>query len=144
MKFAFKRGTSLLERSIEIWDQGKYSHTECIIEEHDDGTFDIASSRAGHGVRTLFGVTLDPTLWDIVDCPAADVVKAKAWFKAHNGEGYFYLGIIGFVIRPLIRGDRRRWFCSDACMRAAFNMHGSWRIGPNGMHDIVVAIPGSI
>lgn len=138
MKFAFKHsGTGLFDRLITWWDRGSYSHVECILEENADGTYTIASSYPGKGVRTLTNQKLPESNWTIVSVNDGDLEKAKQWFKDHNGAAYFWFGILGFVIRPVVGGSRHKFFCSDACMLAAYDLSDSWRITPNCMFGII-------
>jgi hypothetical protein len=137
MKFAFSKKNSLLGKIIKWWDRGPYEHVECILQENADGTYTIASSEPGVGVRTLTNQTLPASDWDIIEVASADLAAAKGWFIAHNGESYYYLGLFGFVVRPAVGGSKDEWFCSEACMTAAFNIPQSWRYSPNAMYDVL-------
>lgn len=137
MKFAFEKSSGPVKSTIKWWDEGPYCHVECIFSENADGTYDIASSKAFQGVRVLKNQILDPSNWEIIDCPSADLISAKEWFQKHNGEHYYYGGIFGFVFRPLADGSRTKWFCSDACCAASLGIAESWRISPNCLANIV-------
>lgn len=138
MKFAFKKGTSLLDKAIKFWDHGPYSHVECILAEAN-GLYTIASSYPGVGVRTLQNQSLPTQEWDIVDVPTIDVTGVKTWFEEHAGQKYWYFGLFGFIIEPLVSLDKNKWFCSEACL-ATLKFQEPWRFSPNGMYDIVSAL----
>jgi hypothetical protein len=138
MLFAFSKNTSLLDKIIKWWDRGPYCHVECVLGVNADGTFTIASSAPGQGVRTLYNQSLPAADWDFVNVASVDVNQVEAWFKQHDGEDYYYLGLFGFVVRPAVGGSKSEWFCSEACLTAAFNMPQAWRYSPNAMFDIVI------
>jgi hypothetical protein len=137
MQFAFSKKKSFLGKIIMWWDRGPYEHVECILSQEPDGTYTIASSKPGVGVRTLSGQKLPNTDWDIITVPSVNLQQVKDWFKEHDGESYFWRGLFGFVIRPAIGGSKTEWFCSEACMAAAFNIDQAWRFSPNAMYEIV-------
>jgi hypothetical protein len=140
MKFAFCKKNNLLGKIIKWWDRGPYEHVECVIAENADGTYNIASSAPGEGVRILVNQTLPADLWDLVDVPSVSASKVIEWFKEHDGEEYYYAGLFGFVIRPAVGGSKSKWFCSEACLKAAFDMDHAWRFSPNAMYEVVTRI----
>ena len=65
--------------------------------------------------------------WTVIPV-AGDEERAIKLFEAHNGARYDWLGVMGFVLRPLA-GKRRRWFCSEICA-AALAIDDPWRFDP--------------
>lgn len=137
MLFAFSKKTSILDKIIKWWDRGPYCHVECILDKAPDGSYTICSSEPGTGVRTLYGQILDPAEWDFVEVKSADVENVRGWFIQHDGESYFWRGLFGFVLRPTTGPSKKKWFCSEACLTAAFGAEQAWRFTPNAMFDIV-------
>lgn len=136
MKFAFYKGAgTLLDSAIRWWMRGPYAHVEAILSDNGDGTYTIASSVPGIGVRIAENQSLPASDWDIVDGPG-DVDEARAWFDERNGAAYDYLGLLGFVIRPATGVDRGKYWCSEACLRA-IGFPGAWRFDPNAMYGVV-------
>lgn len=134
MKIAFykARGT-FVDRAIRWWQHGPYSHVEAVLAENGDGMFECASSVHGAGVR-IATIALPPEKWDVLDLPA-DVDAVRAWFVGHAGLRYDYLGILGFVIRP-VGGVPRHYFCSEA-IATALGFAEPFRLDPNALADLV-------
>lgn len=136
MKFAFYKGNAtLLDRLIRWWMRGPYAHVEAILDQSEDGTYTIASSVPGIGIRIAINQTLASTDWDIVDGPG-DPGAARAWFEARDGAPYDYVGLFGFIVRPATGDDRGKWWCSEACLEA-IGFTGAWRFDPNAMYDVI-------
>lgn len=134
MKIAFYKGKgTLVDRMIRWWQRGPYSHVEAVLAENGDGTFECASSVHSAGVR-IATITLPPDEWDVLDMPA-DVDAVRAWFTAHAGLRYDYLGILGFVVRP-VGGEPRHYFCSEA-VATALRLDEPFRLDPNALGDLV-------
>ncbi len=137
MKVAFykARGT-LVDRAIRWWQRGPYSHVEAVLADNGDGTFECASSVRSAGVRVA-PITLPSSDWDILDI-SADVDAVRAWFTAHAGARYDWMGIFGFVMRP-IGGEPGRYFCSEA-IASALGIGEPWRLDPNALADVVRSV----
>jgi hypothetical protein len=136
MKFAFYKGNAtLLDKFIAWWMRGTYSHVEAILEEEASGTYTIASSVPGTGVRIATGQSLPASDWDIVDGPG-DVAAARAWFEARVGKAYDYIGLFGFVLRPATIDAKDKYWCSEACL-LSIGYQGAWREDPNSMYSVV-------
>lgn len=136
MKFAFyKAPGSILDKLIRFWMRGPYSHVEAILEDNGDGTYTIASSVPGIGMRIATNQTLPASDWDIVDGPG-DPLAARAWFDSRRGAPYDYFGLFGFIIRPATGDDRGKWWCSEACLDCV-GYSESWREDPNSMYGLV-------
>ncbi|WP_175948499.1 hypothetical protein [Burkholderia pyrrocinia] len=137
MRFAFYKGRgTLIDRAIRWWQRGLYSHVEAVLADNGDGTFLCASSSRGAGVR-IATITLPAAEWDVLEMPV-DVDDVHAWFDAHAGAGYDWLGIFGFVMRP-VGGEPGRYFCSEA-IASALGVNEPWRLDPNGFADFVAAV----
>ena len=110
MKIAFFRGNTLIGRIIRFWTRSQYSHTEILLYDYQDGTYDCLSADYTDGVRIKrLSISLDE--WDIVDIDFP-ISKVHEWYSRNHGKGYDYLGLLGFVISPL-KQTKSRWFCSE-------------------------------
>lgn len=128
MQLAFYKGRhrglpGWFDAAVRWWTRGPYSHVELVL---DDGTCWSSSARDG-GVRTK-AIDLGSGNWDLVPV-VQDAAAARAWFAAHAGAGYDYLGLFGFVWRRSY-GAGSRWFCSEA-VAAALGYRDAWRFDPN-------------
>lgn len=128
MQLAFYKGrrggfAGAFDAAVRWWTRGPYSHVELVFA---DGIAASASQRDG-GVRFKW-ITFRPERWDFLPV-AGDEVAARAWFARHEGAGYDYAGLFGFVWRPG-NGIGRRWFCSEA-IAAALGYRDAWRFCPN-------------
>jgi hypothetical protein len=139
VKIAFyKAPGTVLDKLIRWWEVGQYAHCEMILQENADGTYTIASAVPGVGVRIAENQSLPETDWDFVTIPG-NVSDVRAWFVAHAGEAYDYVGLLGFLARPLTFVIRKKFFCSRACLRS-LGFNGAWRIDPNTMYDFATFI----
>jgi hypothetical protein len=136
VKIAFyKAPGSLLDKVIRWWEVGPYAHCEMILHENADGTYTIASAVPGTGVRIAENQSMPVSDWDFVTVPG-DVGQVRAWFEAHAGDAYDYVGLLGFILRPVTFIIRKKYFCSRACLRS-LGFQGAWRIDPNAMFDFM-------
>lgn len=137
MRIAFYKGRgTVLDRAIRWWQRGTYSHVEAVLVDNGDGTFECASSVPWTGVR-IASIPLPHDEWDVLEI-AADVDTVRGWFQAHAGAGYDWLGVFGFVMRP-VGTEPGRYFCSEA-IATALGIRESWRLDPNGFADFVAAL----
>jgi hypothetical protein len=135
MKYAFYKGSgTILDKVIRLWMRGPYAHVEVILEDYGDGTYQIASSVPGTGVR-ITRSTLPASDWDIIDGPG-DVNQIATWFNKHDGDAYDYIGLFTFVMRPVLIEERRKYWCSEAILLAA-GFKGAWREDPNSMYNAI-------
>lgn len=135
IKFAFFKGKgTIIDALIRTFMRGPYAHVEAILEEYDDGTYLIASSVPGIGVRTT-RQALPASDWDIIEGPG-DVAQSKAWFVAHDGAAYDYIGLFGFVLRPVTIEERGKFWCSEAIL-LSIGYKGAWREDPNSMYNVI-------
>jgi hypothetical protein len=137
VKYAFaKNPPNLKDKFICWWRHGPYFHTEVILAENADGTYTIASAVPGTGVRTAYNQQLPADQYDILEGPG-DLDAAKAWFQAHDGEGYDWFGLLGFVFSPIKDVARNKWWCSNADLTAAGLTESAWRFDPNSMYALI-------
>ncbi len=136
MKFAFyKAPGSFFDKLIRFWMHGPYAHVEVILEAEEGGTYTIASSVPGVGVRIASGQRLPASDWDIFDGPG-DAVAARAWFEARVGKSYDYLGLFHFIVEPAAFESKDKYFCSEACL-LSIGYEGAWREDPNSMASLI-------
>jgi hypothetical protein len=134
VKIAFyKAPGTFLDKVIRWWEVGSYAHCEMVLQENTDGTYTIASAVPGIGVCIAENQSLPASDWDFLTVPG-DVNKVRAWFEAHAGNAYDYVGLFGFIIRPITIRVRKKFFCSRACLRS-LGFKGAWRDDPNAMYD---------
>lgn len=128
MHAAFYKGrTRLFSRLTAWWLRGDYSHCELVLGTDESGMAICASSSMMDGGVRVKHMRLDPAHWDIVPV-AGDPAQAWAWLLEHEGEGYDYLGLVGFIARVLGH-DKERWVCSEA-VAAMLGIPESWRFDP--------------
>jgi hypothetical protein len=129
MKIALYKGRKrLFNRLISFWMDGPYSHVELVFS---DG-MSASSSNLEGGVRFKY-IEFDPALWDFVSI-SGDEEYARAWFTEHEGSAYDYMGLLGFVVRP-VKGVIGNFFCSEAVL-ASLKYKDPWRFDPNMIASI--------
>lgn len=130
MKLALYKGSNrCISKLIKWWTKSDYSHCEIVFS---DGMWGSSSDLEG-GVCLRY-VEHDPQLWVFYDISHFNETRARAWFELNKGRGYDYLGLLGFVIRP-IKGSLGRLGCGHACM-AALGYKEPWRFDP-GMLAVI-------
>lgn len=128
MQAAFYKGRKrLFNRLTSWWLRGAYSHCELVLETDSNGLAVCASSSAMDGGVRIKHMRLDPAHWDLVPV-AGDVHDAWHWLANHDGEGYDYLGLVGFIARVLGH-YKARWVCSEA-VAEMLGLPESWRFDP--------------
>ena len=96
----------------------------------------MCASAAPRDGKVRFKVlTLHPERWDIVDVPGITDSQMEAWFREHKDAKYDYLGLVGFVFRP-IKGRSKKYFCSEA-IAEAMGLNNPSRISPNDLYTAV-------
>ena len=136
MKVVFYRGRKrLFNRVTSWWLRGPYSHVEVVLGYDQAGQAICASSSMMDGGVRVKHMRLDPEHWDIVPVSgSADV--ALAWLNKHEGAGYDYLGLMGFVARVV--GHRpSRFICSEA-VAEMLGMSDGWRFDPCSLYAALV------
>jgi hypothetical protein len=138
MRFAFYKGKgNIYDAAIRFWEVGPYSHCEAILAGPDyDGKFLIASSVPGQGVRITHSL-MPASDWDFVDVPLnrTQEIYVTSWFRKHTGASYDYVGIFGFIFRP-VKDERGKYFCSEA-LGHALQIKEPWRLDPNGLYHLL-------
>lgn len=125
LKVAFYKGNKrLFNRLTAWWLAGEYSHCELILGTDENGLSICASSSMMDGGVRVKHMRLDPAHWDIVEV-RADPKLAWAWLEEHEGDGYDYFGLLGFILRPL-KQDQTRWFCNEA-VGGMLGVEDPWR-----------------
>lgn len=128
MQIAFYKGRKrLFNRVTAWWLKGPYSHCELVLGTDHLGLAICASSSALDGGVRIKHMALDPANWDLVTV-TGDQAQAWAWLRLHEGDGYDFLGLFGFVARALGH-DKERWVCSEA-VAAMLGIPDSWRFDP--------------
>ena len=128
MQIAFYRGRKrLFNRVTSWWLRGPYSHCELVLGTDHLGLSICASSSVMDGGVRVKHMPLDPANWDLVTV-AGEPDQAWAWLRMHEGDGYDFLGLFGFVARALGH-DKERWVCSEA-VAAMLGIPDSWRFDP--------------
>ena len=64
-----------------------------------------------------------------------DEEYARAFFEEHEGQGYDYFGLFGFIWRPG-KGKTSLWFCSEI-IAAALKLAEPWRFCPNTLAAVL-------
>ena len=128
MQVAFYKGrTRLYDRLTQWWLRGPYSHCELVLETDATGRAVCASSSAMDGGVRIKHMHLNPAHWDMLPV-SGDVHDAWHWIGRHHGQGYDYLGFVGFIARVLGH-NKSRWICSEA-VAEMLGMPESWRFDP--------------
>ena len=107
---SFHKPKHIIGHLVALWTLGKYSHTEFIY----DGQ--VFLSNPG-GVRTRkFEYQKNMDIYELSNnIEAKDVIE---FFKAAQGKGYDYLGILGQFFYADKVQDADRYFCSEFCLNA--------------------------
>lgn len=140
MKFAFKKAknpnASIFDWLIGWWENGPYAHVEAILD-YDEQTqlYTVVSSVPGTGIRKT-QMTLPADTWDIIESPGNEAT-VEVWFDARLGSGYDWLGILGFIIRPIKGDPTKLWFCSESVLES-LGVAEPWRFDPNAAYDVLV------
>jgi len=126
---------TLSHYGIRVWTWSRWSHAELVI----DGVCWAASARDG-GVRPKV-IDLTSGRWDVfhMDLPPEVVGKASAWFLLHQGAGYDYRGIGGFIFRPLGH-DEDRYECFES-IGEALGLVGTHKLTANDLHRFALQHP---
>jgi hypothetical protein len=119
----------LFHYAVRLRTLSEWSHAELVIN-------DVCWSSSGRdgGVRSKV-INLNSGRWDVLDLNLTDgqAAKALAWFKAHEGEGYDWLGVLCFIL-PFVKQERKRWTCFEA-IGEALEMENSHCLDANDLFD---------
>jgi len=128
LQIAFYKGRKrFFNRLTSWWLRGPYSHCELVLGTDANGLAICASSSAMDGGVRVKHMRLDLANWDLV-AVAGNQPQAWDWLRIHEGDGYDYLGLVGFVARVLGH-DKERWVCSEA-VAAMLGVPDAWRFDP--------------
>ena len=128
MRIAFYKGRArLFNRLASWWLRGPYSHCELILGTDHNGLSICASSSMMDGGVRIKHMHLNPDHWDLVPV-SGDAHDAWHWLAQHHGDGYDYLGLVGFIARVLGH-NKARWVCSEA-VAAMLGLPDAWRFDP--------------
>lgn len=131
MKIALYKGRGrLFNRLVRMWTKGPLTHCEVIAVENPDGSATCWSSSYMDGGVRKKTMILNMDNWDIIEVDG-DLGAAVAWFEAREGWKYDWLGLLGFVIRP-VTGMVNRVFCSQSVLESRGVLEG-WRYDVNTM-----------
>lgn len=132
VQIAFYKGSKrLFNRLTSWWLAGPYSHVELVLGYDQAGQAICASSSMMDGGVRVKHMRLNPDHWDVAEVSGcADA--AWAWLAEHEGAGYDYLGLLGFVARVLGH-DQKRFVCSEAVAEMLGVVDG-WRFDPCSLH----------
>jgi hypothetical protein len=135
MRIAFYKGRSrIFNRFVSWWTRGPYSHCEAVFDrEVAPGLPICASSSFMDGGVRFKAIELAVDYWDIIDVPAFDEERARAWFVDHIGDAYDAVGLLSTSLP--IRDFDHRWFCNEA-VGAAAGLLEPWRFNPNSFSRI--------
>ena len=133
---AFYKGRKrLFNRLTSWWLRGPYSHVELVLGYDQSGQAICASSSMMDGGVRVKHMTLDPDHWDIVPVTCS-VDAAWEWLRKHEGAGYDYLGLLGFIARA-IGHNPSRFVCSEA-VAEMLGMSDGWRFDPCSLYAALV------
>lgn len=113
----------ILSRFIAWWQRSDVSHCEVALRQWGE-TYDCASSSWLDGGVRRKEMQLPPEKWRIYEVES-DRQFADDWASVHNGDGYDWLGLLGFIFRR-IKGMRSRWICTEACA-VMLKLKDPWR-----------------
>lgn len=132
MQVAFYKGRKrLFNRLAAWWQRGPYSHVELVLGYDSTGAAICASSSMMDGGVRVKHMRLDPAHWDLVDVDAP-VQHAWGWLNEHEGAGYDYLGLLGFIARA-IGHNPSRFVCSEA-VAEMLGIPDGWRFDPCSLY----------
>ena len=135
MKVAFYKGRKrLFNRMTSWWLRGPYSHVELVLGYDQAGQAICASSSMMDGGVRVKHMTLKPEHWDLAGVDASEQY-AWDWLHQHEGAGYDYLGLLGFVARA-VGHDQRKFVCSEA-VAEMLGIPDGWRFDPCSLYAVV-------
>lgn len=95
--------------------RGPFSHCELVFS---DGVC-FSSSGRDEGVRFKL-IDFKKEHWIFYDLILSESEEAyvKTWCSLKVGKKYDWLGLLRFVFPNIDSDDKRKWFCSEICVRA--------------------------
>ena len=135
MEVALYRGRKrLFNRLTAWWLRGSYSHVELVLGYDSTGAAICASSSMMDGGVRVKHMRLDPEHWDSVPV-SGNVDAAWEWLRKHEGAGYDYLGLLGFIARA-VGHNPSRFVCSEA-VAEMLGISDGWRFDPCSLYAAV-------
>ena len=135
MHVAFHKGRKrLFNRLTAWWLAGPYSHVELVLGYDQAGQAICASSSMMDGGVRVKHMRLDPEHWDLAGVDAS-AQYAWGWLHQHEGAGYDYLGLLGFVARA-VGHSQRKFVCSES-VAEMLGVPDGWRFDPCGLYAVV-------
>lgn len=132
MEVAFYKGRkSLFNRVTRWWLAGPYSHAELVLGYDQAGQAICASSSMMDGGVRVKHMRLNLDHWDVVPV-SVGADAAWAWLSKHEGSGYDYLGLLGFVARS-VGHSQSKFVCSEA-VAEMLGMPDGWRFDPCSLY----------
>lgn len=101
----------IFARLVCLLQGGDSAHCEVSGEWLGDQHKCVSASFLDKGVRRKW-IDMPASKWRIYEFAGATPDDVEAYLSANDGEGYDWLGLMGFVIRR-IKGFARRKFCSE-------------------------------
>ncbi len=128
LQIAFRYGDRrLFSRMVCALQGGDSAHCEMsVFRDHLPRHVEhhcISASFLDKGVR-FKTMPLPSDKWRIYEMPQ-EATGAIEWLRAHDNDGYDWLGLLGFVVRR-IKGARNRRFCSEAAAEV-IGLADPWR-----------------
>ena len=125
----------LFARLVTLVQGSDTAHCEAARAWTGDVHECVSSSWLDGGVR---GKTIEMPAgkWRIYEVDAA--IDPLVYLSQHDGDGYDWLGLVGFVIRR-IRGFGSRRFCSEA-VAEILGLRDPWRFDPATLEAVVAGI----
>lgn len=125
----------LFARLVTLVQGSDTAHCEAARAWTGDVHECVSSSWLDGGVR---GKTIEMPAgkWRIYEVDAA--IDPLVYLSQHDGDGYDWLGLLGFVIRR-IRGFGGRRFCSEA-VAEILGLRDPWRFDPATLEAVVAGI----
>lgn len=120
-----------MNRLISWWLRGDYSHCEVVLGRDEAGNAVCASSSMLDGGVRVKHIQLDPAHWALVSV-GLDDSQAWQWLREHEGAGYDYLGLLGFIAR-VVGHSQQNFVCSEA-VAAMLGFPEPWRFDPCSLH----------
>ena len=72
--------------------------------------------------------------WYLAFRPTRSQEPALAWFRAHMGERYDWMGVLRFAL-PFLRQRPGKWFCSEA-VAEALGVADSAGVSPGDLWEV--------
>lgn len=133
--FRFDDGRAF-SRLIAWWQASDVSHCEVVLRTMRDGQHRCASSSWLDGGMRIKTMPLPAEKWRVYEVDR-DAAAADRWATDNAGTEYDWLGLIGYLIRP-IRGFAGRTVCSEACA-AMLGLHQPWRFTVADLEGFCIA-----